>query len=202
LAGKAVGVYAPENGFRIALGVKDGANIGNVGDPATAHFWGPGGSIYSVIGMEFLRNGWVAGLEAENSSHNDSIRQDNSWDPTTKAYSNFSPGYSFFVLSLGRDLTPWKVRRQIYFPLRLQYAYTHIEPFNGLNLFGGSAGLGYRFWPTDGLALSLQVLWTQGFNSASLVRADGSHLLSSPGSDASLDLTGMESTFGITWSGF
>jgi hypothetical protein len=202
LAGKAVRVYAPENGFRMLGGVKVGANIGNVGDAVPAHFWGPGGSIYEVIGFEMFRNGWVGGLELEGSSHDDTLRQDNNWDPKTGGYSNFSPGYSFFGFSAGRDYTPWKGRRQIYFPMRLQYAFTHIEPFNRLDLFGGSAGLGYRFWPTDGLALNLQITWTQGFNSSPLVRSDGSTLLAAPGKDATLDMTGLGSTFGITWSGF
>ncbi len=202
LAGKSVRVYAPENGFRILGGVKVGANIGNVGDAVPAHFWGPGGSIYPVVGFDFFHNGWVAGLDLEASSPNDLLRQDNNWDPKTGLYSNFSPGYAFFGLNIGRDFTPWQVKRQIYFPVRLKYAFTHIDPFNRLDLFGGSAGLGYRFWPTDGLALNLQVMWTQGFNSSPLVRSDGSTLLAAPGRDATLDLTGLESTFGITWSGF
>jgi hypothetical protein len=63
-----------------------------------------------------------------------------------------------------------------------------------LNLFGASAGLGFRWWPTDSFALELSGRYAVRFNSGELPLTSSYTL--KPGVDGPII------DVGLLWSGF
>jgi hypothetical protein len=150
LAGKKVSVYLPEHAMKIRT-MLDGP------DWLVGHYQ-PGLN----LGMELLWGPWMIGGDWENdtvqSTNNHSFMQ-----PT--GYSD--PNISRFGLSAGYNWTPWAVRFQPYFPLRLHYQWANTGQLTA-NLAGASAGLGFRWWPADSFAVDLCGRYVAGFNTVQM----------------------------------
>jgi hypothetical protein len=190
LAGKKVSVYLPENGMRFKI----------VGDAP----WWLHDSGYSPgfdLGLEFIHRSFMGGFEIVqdqlNLGGNQSGGGSSQGGGGGGGGGGGSGGYSGERVSglLGYNWTPWAMRLQPYVPIRVEYQWINFNDVTA-GLFGGSAGIGLRWWANDSLALDCTARYSLGFNQADYRPAG-------PGS-ASLwaNTTGPQLDVGLLWSGF
>lgn len=222
LAGKAVSVYRPQFGVGITggilnlssmaalqnLDIKDDSNTSQNGIGASMNFHSMQASQVGVkLSWPFL----VCEVSYATGSTllyaNDGQLAETAHGPSYYQSQNYS--VSLLEAKLGYDITPWAWRYQPYLPLRLLAGTFEMEDSNNARtspalLFGASAGLGFRYWFMDGLALELSVEWQQGFNSFDPEFPPSNHRLQIDATDYTppLDLSGLEFQAGLRWSGF
>jgi hypothetical protein len=219
LAGKAVNVYRPQFGVGITgsiVNLSSLASLQNLDIAQDAHSvnGGVGASMsmhapqLSALGVELSWPFLVA--EVSYATGGTNLYADNG-DSTSGNPENFQTQaytYSLWEAKVGYDITPWAWRYQPYVPLRLVAGSMVMGDGNGGRdtstlLLGASAGLGFRYWFTDALALELSANWQQGFDSAAAVFPGNHPVKITPSVDANaLDLTGLDLKAGLRWSGF
>jgi hypothetical protein len=180
LAGKSIPLYLPENGLRLSAGWLGGD-------------W-TGGNNTPIPGIEFYWHGFIAGVAL------DSARV--ATNPSATQAPDMVP-FRLWDLSLGYDLTPWHWKVQPFVPLRVNYELVNGTPYIA-NLFGASAGLGLRYWPTDAVALDLGMRFGLGFNRSTVTNGHGKPYIADDGSGNALEavMKGEELSLGLLWSGF
>jgi hypothetical protein len=177
LAGKKVSVYLPEHALKVRT-TMDAPNW------LVGHYQ-PGLN----LGLELMSGPWTIGGDWEN----DSVQSPNSHGLQSPPGS--SPNISRFSLSAGYNWTPWAVRFQPYFPVRVHYQWGGMGQLTA-NLAGASAGLGFRWWPSDTFALDLCGRYVVGFNSIEMQPF-------SAGQDPlQANLSGVQVEIGLMWSSF
>jgi hypothetical protein len=176
LAGKKVSVYLPEHTLKVKV-------MMNGPDWLVGHYQ-PG----MDLGLEVGFSSWIVGAYWEG----DTVQSPNSHGlnlPDT------APNFSLFGADLGYNWTPWATRAQLYFPFRLQYQWVGLSTLTA-NLGGASAGLGFRYWPSDFVALDLTARYVAGFNTVQMQPYP-------PGYDPlQANMTGPQIDIGLLWSGF
>jgi hypothetical protein len=175
LAGKKVAVYLPEHGLRLGASYLWPASL----DPLKNHYEGlqTGGDRQSdnhlAYSLDFLWRSCVLGMD---------------YEPTEFG------GLEFY--SLGYEWTPWDTRLQPWIPVRAELSGAEYQADWALS-WGASAGLGLRYWFTEGLAFEISGVWHQ-----SLGQGAFSGLQLSPGVDASYSMSALEEKISVQWSGF
>jgi hypothetical protein len=184
LAGKAVPVYAPENGLELSYG-PGGFGEGN---------WLVGRGNESYLGVDVLFRSFVLGLENGSGV----LRFPNA------VMDNSELTVSLWNLEFGYDWTPWHWRFQPYVPLRILAENVGIKELSsGTNVAGAEAGLGFRYWPTDSLAVDLNVRYDQGFNQRELIGKNGAPVFDTDSrTNVLASTTGVGIRLGLMWSGF
>jgi hypothetical protein len=149
LAGKKVSVYLPEYGLKLMMmgGGNDWEN----------HQYNQG----LDLGIELMFKSFILGVGGK-SDHSDELVVGN----VGGVQQHLVPEAKFTQVDLGYNWTPWALRLQPFVPLRLHYQHVELNleapyPANEADLFGASAGLGLRFWPSDFFALEATI--SQGF---------------------------------------
>jgi hypothetical protein len=181
LAGKKVSVFLPERGLKIKA-------TGDAPNWLVGHY-NPGLN----LGLEFLYGSFIFGGESEID------KVDSPNDHGLKSSPQYggapSPDVSRLGLEAGYNWTPWAMRWQPFFPLRLQYQWVSEHQLDA-NLFGASAGLGLRYWPTDAFALELTARYALGFNTVQMQAYPAGF------DPLQANLSGVIMDIGLLWSGF
>jgi hypothetical protein len=182
LAGKGVPLYVPENGMRVSAGFSGGGWIAENGDPSP------------LVGVDFFWRGLALGVEMNE------VRMGSQGPFLTSA--NAGLLVRAWTFSFGHDWTPWRWKLQPFIPLRLKYELAAADPYVA-HLFGASAGLGLRYWPTDSFSFDVSLRQNMALNRSSLLNGAGAPYNDpKTGSPLLIGLDNMALHVGLLWSGF
>jgi hypothetical protein len=176
VAGKKVQVFRPE------WGLKAKTVFGNTAFEAEDYEKG------LCLGLELLFRDFILGVDGAHD-HRDLLLA-----------SGLQTGvdYKFTDLELGYNWAPWAMRFQPFIPLRLGdqlitlNALADQPSVQGALLYAG-AGAGLRYWPTDAFALEASLIYRKGLSTLSLEQ---------PGLSINADISGLQASVGLLWSGF
>jgi hypothetical protein len=218
LAGKAVKVYRPEYGLKLAVWGLSLGSFSTIEDSSTTNGaptdgfpitngnggngGGGGGSsgqsgsgMTAGFGLEFVWRDFSFGV--------DEYRKDEPlyvFDPKTKTYSQSSDGLGLWMASATWQYIPWNTRVQPFFPVGLHIGQSSWNMY----MAGGaavSAGAGLRYWPSDAFSFEVAFRYLQGFWGNPYLK-DGEPLRLRSNQNAEFNLTGSQTRVAIQWSGF
>lgn len=209
LAGKAVAIYRPQWGLKLAVwgwslpGIEAIENSGTVnGAPTDAPFNGytnsggaaNGSSTNPGFGLEFVWRDFSLGVDYYRKELGLYV-----YDDIMGKYGVRTDGITVAMASVGWQYIPWNWRVQPFVPVGVHLAHTSL--FQGQAIVGAaSAGLGLRYWPSDAFSFEIGARYFQGFNTERF-QGNGPIYLRK-GQEATFNLSGPQMRAAIQWSGF
>jgi hypothetical protein len=181
LAGKKVSVYLPQWGLQVMA--RQGGND-----------WEQQQYNQGLdLGLELLFKSFIVGLSAKTDDDQELIKTTN-----PNGGHDITPQAKYTQVDLGYNWTPWAFRFQPFVPLRLTYEHIQLNladpyPPAEADLFGFSAGLGFRYWPADSFALEVSLRDGWRFNTVTVKQQ---------AYQADLYAGGPQFDIGLLWSGF